>query len=429
MTNPAIAFLTYFLELIVAYIFFSRISERKYPVIISLGIGAIIFGIGAVMNLIFKNNLLINSFLMLMMHFLFVLLCFSLRLRSNIFFTIILCALCAALEIVPILLMSALTEGHPADHVSNMLLFAFEFTISKSLYLISSLLLSKAINRKSVAVTSAKPSGSMLLYPIIILVTLVLFHYIGMNEPISVEGQYIMGVVSIGVLLATAILVFINLHQSEQENEFLRMRSELARVKQEKSYYDLLDKQNQQLMMYAHDAKNHLAAIQSLNEDPQIQGYVDKLSNELERYAKGCHSGNKLLDVILNRYAQECEKRGLCFEYDVKVYNLKNIDDTDLVTILGNLLDNAIEAAEKTEEKTVYLETSLRNAYKVIVIQNSSLPPPKSHGHLQTSKTDQAIHGFGLRSVAKCLKKYGGDMHWDYDIGTHIFTMTVMVDT
>lgn len=291
-----------------------------------------------------------------------------------------------------------------------------------------SLLLSKVLTKQDTSGTLTKPSWSMLLYPIVILVILVLFHYIGKNEPISIDGQYIMGVVSIAVLLATAILVFVNLHLAEKENEFLRMRSELVRVSREKNYYDILDKQNQQLMAYAHDTKNHLAAIQSLSKDPQIQGYVDKLSNELEQYTQGCHSGNKLLDVILNRYILESNERGIRFEYDVKLCNLNSIDDMDLVTILGNLMDNAIEAAEKSEEKTVYLETTLRNAYQVILIQNSSLPPKESHGHLQTSKADRAIHGFGLKNVSKCLKKYNGELHWEYDAGTHMFTTIVMID-
>lgn len=429
MTNPVIAFCTYFLEMLVAYLFFSNISERKHSVAVSLGIGTIIFGIGASVSLFFGNDLLVNSLLMLVMHFLFVLLCFSMKLRSNVFFTVILCALCAALEVAPILLMSALTGGRPSDHESNMLLFASDFTISKSLYLISSLLLAKALNGKNNANVSAKFPVSALLFPVVILVNLVVFHYVCMNEPISVEGQYLLGIVSLGIFLTTVILVFASIYQAEQQEEYLRIRSELVRVEHEKNYYDILDRQNQQLMLYTHDAKNHLAAIQGLSEDPQIREYVDKLSSELERYTQSCHSGNKLLDVILNRYVQECERKGLRFEYDVKVCNLRDIDDMDLVTILGNLLDNAIEAAEKSQEKNVYLETSLRNAYRVILIQNSSLPPRESYGRLLSSKPDQSMHGFGLKSVAKCLKKYHGDLHWDYDEDNHLFTMTVMIDT
>ena len=149
MTNPAIAFNTYFLEMIIAYMFFSRISVRKHSVAVSLGLGSLIFGIGAAINLLFKNDLLVNSFLMLTMHVLFVSLCFFLKLQPNVFYTVILSALCAALEVAPILLMSVLTGGRPVDHENNMLLFAFDFTISKSLYLISCLLLSNAISKIS----------------------------------------------------------------------------------------------------------------------------------------------------------------------------------------------------------------------------------------------------------------------------------------
>ncbi len=149
------------------------------------------------------------------------------------------------------------------------------------------------------------------MYPLVILVNLIVFHYICMNEPISVRGQYLLGVNSIGILATTVFLVFASSHQAEQKEEYLRMQSELHRVKQEKTYYDLLDKQNQQLMIYAHDTKNHLAAIQELSDDPQIRRYVEKLSGELVRYSQGCQSGNKLLDVILNRYTLECEQQGV----------------------------------------------------------------------------------------------------------------------
>lgn len=429
MTNPAVAISIYFIEMLIAYIFFSKISERKHSVSVSLGIGILIFEFGALISLIFRNNLLVNSVLMVVMHFTFVSMCFSMKLQSNIFFTVILCALCAALEAAPILLMSALFGGQPVDHENSIQIFIFDFTISKSLYLVSCLLLSKAINNKRKSAPPEKFPMNTLLYPVVILIDLIAIHYICMNEPISVKGQCLLGAVSAIAFFSTVILVCASIYQAEQQEEYIRIRGEFVRVRQEKNYYDILNRQNQQLLMFAHDAKNHLAAIRSLNEDLQIKTYVDRLSTELENYAHNCHSGNKMLDVILNRYVLECEKRSLQFEYDVKVCNLKEIEDIDLVTILGNLLDNAIEASEKSEEKTVYLETSTRNAYKVIVLQNSSLPPQESSGHLQTSKPDRSIHGFGLKSVAKCLKKYHGDLHWDYDQDSHLFTMTVMIDT
>ena len=206
------------------------------------------------------------------------------------------------------------------------------------------------------------------------------------------------------------------------------MQSELNRLQTERSYYQILDQQNQQLMIYAHDAKKHLAAIQSLNNDPQINDYVAKLSQQLIDYTRNCHSGNKLLDVMLNKYDIDCKMRGISFEYDVKVCNLSQLEDIDLVAILGNLLDNAITASEQSSEKYISMSTVYRNRYSVIIVSNSCDTPPKQSGnHLISTKDGTGLHGFGLKSVAKAIQKYDGDYEWDYDADKYLFTFTVMV--
>lgn len=432
MTDPLFSFSVYFSEMLITYAFCINISEKRYNFIVSMVNGGIIFGAGALLNIWGETDYILNACSMLAIHFLFILVSFRMDIPTSAFYTIILCGLSTVLEFGTVSAISTLTEGQLTDINHDYMLLTVEFFICKSLYFIFSLLLLKILNFLKISnheKESAHFPFSATVQPLVTLISILAFYYVCMQEEISRRGQFLFASICIAVLGATIFLVLHNMQQLKTEQEYMRMRSEFARLEHEKHYYDILDRQNQQLMMYAHDAKNHLAAIQSLSEDPQIRGYVDKLSGELERYTQSCHSGNKLLDVILNRYVLECQRRGLDFEYNVKACNFGDIEDMDLVTILGNLMDNAIEAADKSQEKTVYLETSLRNAYRVILIQNSSLPPRESNGHLQTSKSDRSIHGFGLKSVAKCLKKYHGDLHWDYDEDDHLFTMTVMIDT
>lgn len=432
MTDPLFSFSVYFSEMLIAYVFCVNISEKRYNFIISMAIGIIIFGAGALLNVLGETNYVLNTCSMLVIHFLFILACFRMDITTSAFYTIILCGLSTVLEFGTVSAISTLTEGQLTDINHDYMLLAVEFFICKSLYFIFSLLLLKLLNFLKISSPEKEPTHfplSTTIQPLLTFTIILAFYYVCMREEISRQGQFLFAIMCIAALGATIFLVLHNMRQQKREQEYMRMRSEVTQLEHEKNYYDILSRQNQQLMIYAHDAKNHLTAIQDLSEDPQIRGYVDKLSSELDDYTRSCHSGNKLLDVILNRYVLECQKRGLNFDYNVKVCNLGDIEDMDLVTILGNLLDNAIEAAEKSQEKTVYLETSLRNAYQVIVIQNSSLPPRESYGRLQTSKPDQSMHGFGLKSVAKCLKKYQGDLHWDYDEDNHLFTMTVMIDT
>ena len=131
---------------------------------------------------------------------------------------------------------------------------------------------------------------------------------------------------------------------------------------------------------------------------------------------------------MLHKYDIDCKMRGITFEYDVKVCNLSQLEDLDLVAILGNLLDNAVTASEQSSEKCISLTTVYRNRYSVIIVSNSCDTPPKQSGHrLISTKAGTGLHGFGLKSVAKAIKKYDGDYEWDYDSDKHLFTFTVMV--
>ncbi|MBR3620588.1 MAG: sensor histidine kinase, partial [Clostridia bacterium] len=208
----------------------------------------------------------------------------------------------------------------------------------------------------------------------------------------------------------------------------IAMQGELSRLKTEKSYYDILEHQDEQLLAYAHDTKNHLSAIKNLNDNPLIDAYLDEMAENLKIYRNVCRSGNITLDVIINKYITECKIKGITFTHDVRVSNLKCIDDFDLVTILGNLLDNAIEAAEKSAQKSISIETDCRNNYSIIIVSNSCDFAPKSRGDkLLTTKTDSSVHGIGVKNVAKAVKKYDGDLSWEYDISNSTFKVTIMM--
>ena len=131
---------------------------------------------------------------------------------------------------------------------------------------------------------------------------------------------------------------------------------------------------------------------------------------------------------MIHKYSVDCEIRGIHFEYDVKSCNLSRVSDLDLVAIIGNLMDNAIAAAEQSHTKSVSFATSWRNDYSIIIVFNSCDIPPKAVGeNLVSSKPNQALHGFGIKSVKRTIKKYEGDFEWIYDEPNHLFTVTVML--
>lgn len=235
-----------------------------------------------------------------------------------------------------------------------------------------------------------------------------------------------LGSVAVAAGTVLVVLAYQVLLEWQQDTRLERRQAEQLQI--EKSYYEILEHQNQQLRSYAHDAKNHLEAIKNLNTDPKVGEYIAQLEQQLQQYTRRCHSGNRALDVMVDKYVSACELKGITFAYDVQLCNLGGVEDFDLVAILGNLLDNALTAAQESQEKWMELATAVRNGYQVVVVENScDLPPVVGEEGLRSTKGSGELHGFGLKSVAKTLKKYQGDFQWDYDKESRQFSMTVMI--
>ncbi len=425
MMNPAISCGVYFFDMLIIYIFFSRIGSRQKSTIKCLLIGLFLFEVGSGGNLLFQNNIWINTLLSFGIRIVFGLLCFRFRKITAVSFSAVLVVLNLAMEIVAVLMISALTGSHAMDYNNNYALLLIECAFSKLLFFITCYIISCTVVADA---GSAKYQFTLLLYPLLSSVCLIISWYIATQPEVSVKLQYLLAFSSI-LLFASSILLFIIYQQqTEADREHILTKSENERLQTQKSYYDVLEQQNQKLMVYAHDVRKHLGTIQAINTNPDIEKYLAALLNQLTTYAKNCHSGNMMLDVMIDKFAMDCERTGLKFDYDVRSCNLSTVADIDLVAILGNLMDNALAAAACSEEKTVSLETTTRNGYDVVVISNSCDSAPNAQeGQLLTTKKDKNLHGFGLKSVSKTLKKYRGAYRWDYDDRSKMFTLTVIV--
>lgn len=427
MLNPYVSCIVYAFEMVITYIFLSRISEKKHSSVKCLLIGFLLFEIASLINLIGKNNILVNAVVAITVKAVFMYLFFQIRLLPCICYSITLEVLNFALELITIFSLSFFTKSNSTQVYNNLAFLLISCFTSKNLYFITCLILSGRISTRA---NSAGMPLRLFFYPISVTICLGIFWYICTLDEIGYTIQLLLSIASL-IIFGSALLLFLTYQeQIDQNTEYINLKREYDRLTIEKSYYDILAQQNEDLMIYVHDAKKHLATIESLNCGSDISTYVKALSDQLNRYSQNCHSGNKLLDVMINKYDSNCKSCGISFSYDFRQYNFRNVADIDLVAILGNLMDNAITAASVSAKKEISLETNYRNAYGVLIISNSCDSAPIVKGdQLLSSKDTPQIHGYGLKSVSKTLKKYQGDMMWEFDDAKHIFTMTVMIAT
>ena len=423
--NPIVAVSVFSLEILICYIFFSNIFQRKRSNLICFLCGAIAALLAASCNLLSHNSGVINTIVSTVVQCTFAYICFHTKLYISFFYSLILVVIGGTAEVFVIFTFSHIMGVEFLAYNDNLMVLIMECSTSKIIYFLVTLIFSRIANPDS---GMKKLPLTLFLYPVACSICLVLFWHIVTRPGLSLDIQFRLSIASVLHMLSTILLFITYQHQLEKESKAIHMQNEVERLRVEKSYYDILEQQNQKLRIYAHDAKNHLTAIQSLTDDPQINQYIGSLSRQLADYTRICNSGNKMLDIMLHKYDLECRSKGIDFQYDVKLCNLSGIEDIDLVAILGNLMDNAMTAAARSEEKYIRLETGRHNAYQILTIRNSSDAAPQTEGDsLISSKKNKEYHGFGLKSVAQVLQKYQGDFDWNYDSATSQFAVTAMI--
>lgn len=189
---------------------------------------------------------------------------------------------------------------------------------------------------------------------------------------------------------------------------------------------DLISKQTveiqnmyRQMQEWRHDYRNHIQNMKNRLDGDQgeLEQYLDELADDLTQTDTSIQTGNIMADAVLNSKLSVAEQKSI--QLNVKAHIPKGIEMTDveMCSVLGNLLDNAIEACEKLPcDKRflrVYIDKFKGQFY--LSVQNSSPSIQRDKGIFRTTKA--GTHGFGLFRIDRIAKKYGGYVNRQYEEG------------
>ena len=163
---------------------------------------------------------------------------------------------------------------------------------------------------------------------------------------------------------------------------------------------------------WRHDYHNHLQVIKAqlaLGETDQLQRYLDELEQDLDRVDSWIKSGNLMADAILNSKLSLAQQKRIRVNCKARLPENLPVEDVDLCVILGNLLDNALEACEQIPEEgrflRVYLAVNGRQLY--MSIQNSAKEELNFNERNYITQK-RGSHGFGMKRVSAVVEKYDG---------------------
>ena len=248
-----------------------------------------------------------------------------------------------------------------------------------------------------------------LLFPFITLFNFYIYLQIGIKYDIKeYSGLIVFSVVALGIINVLIFILFRRALQNtsaKHELELLNSRSEL----EEKRYAEL-GNMYKELQITRHDLKDHLVYIDSLIAEKrydEVEQYISDRRQELESTRKIKHTGNRVLDYIINSKLENAKDISFIITGELK--ELKGVDDLDIASLFGNILDNAIEGTKGSPDPSIVLEFSVTGNYQNILCKNSiAAPVLKDNPKLHTTKRDHHRHGYGVQSIRRIVAKHGG---------------------
>ena len=227
--------------------------------------------------------------------------------------------------------------------------------------------------------------------------------------------------VILSMVLLFSVLLYRLSRQREMELEIAQLRQEQAEIL-ERDYQALRRTYEGNAKLY-HDLHNHIEAIYQCLTQGDIQEairYCEDLRTPVREISQTVWTGDKAIDYLISSKIALAEQEQIKTKVNVEYPHNTNIRSVDLTTILGNLLDNALEAAETAPDKLRFLNLTIRriNAMLIIKVENGYGNAPKQEsGNLITSKADKASHCWGLKSVQTAADRYDGTITTDYKNG------------
>ena len=382
----------------------------------------------AFLGIIYQLNITyLNAILMFITYALILLYLYNVSFKTAVFHSLFFTVVMFASEILVMALSSALYKDFNAFESSASAYLVMILT-SKLIYFSLMIIILKLIAQKENNEQYNKYFWLLFIMPLTSIMVLVCFRYIAYQMQLTKVMSILWIISCIGLLFANILVFIIYEYSLKNTKELYELKTIQYREEQDKQYFEIIDQSNKEMRIFSHDIKNHLMQIRNLDNIEAVQRYVDSIYPNIEKFSFTGISQNKMLDLIISKYATLCERKSIRLSVDVKTANLAYIDDSDLSTLMNNLMDNAVEAAEKSDGGFIQVNIFSKNdIYDGLVIKNScSVVPITDGGELKTTKSNKKVHGIGTRSIRKTLKKYDAVYGWKYDENSKIFETDIV---
>lgn len=231
--------------------------------------------------------------------------------------------------------------------------------------------------------------------------------YVNQLNAVNDDFNYLSCVSDLFSCVFVLVTQFIMLHASRiQSEKYVADRLFL----EEKRQYENFKRSVDYINIKCHDLKHEIARMRRM-------GYVDanrvdKVASELQLYDAFAKTGNETLDLLLTDKNLICLSKGITLSYMADASGLGFMDEGDIYSLFGNMLDNSIEYLERIEdEQNRFIRFFIKRKGDMLFVHAENYFTGNlelSEGLPVTTKKDTVFHGFGTKSMRTTVEKYGG---------------------
>lgn len=234
------------------------------------------------------------------------------------------------------------------------------------------------------------------------------------------SNSFLSALISLSIFCLFVINVLVFYLYDKLLND-LKVRTDNLILSQQLEYYDKEFKhanaRQEEINRLAHDIKNHLISISGLASSetlPELKSYISSLQQDFNYEQTTAITDNATIDAILNYKLYVAKSKDIQMGLDVTIPSDVKLDAKDMCVLIGNLLDNSIEACEylTPKDRKIFVTLKYKNGNVLLSIRNScNSKLVKNHnGVFYSIKDDKANHGYGLKNIQNIVDKYDGDL-------------------
>lgn len=263
------------------------------------------------------------------------------------------------------------------------------------------------------------------LFPAVSAVMLaILFYTSPRDEDVSLSVVFFAGIL---IIANTAMIYVINsIEKATEQEQDLRLLRQQISIQTEN--YGALKKNYSIQRKSTHEFQRHIQVLRDLldrNEYGSAREYVCQLQSDRALKVFSISSNNPVIDVVLNQKHQVALENGINMQVKVNDLSSVEIRTNELVVLLSNLLDNAIEACAKLENNREIACSIVKEDSIYISIRNTSIPVTILNGEIATTKQNATEHGYGLPAVKYILSQLNAEYTLAYQDGWFQFVAEI----